>query len=107
MSEQEQDDWTEQERNKLRELKDLGTPRQLAEEMVRFTRLGLEPYPKPVGLCLNGEEYGKYPNLSEDKVNHVSTCYVCKTMIHCWPALQKKITRKKDGFIEKLRRLLK
>src|SRR3989344_2992388 len=95
--------WTENELKRLDELKSLGTPRPLAEEMVRFQRLGIKPPPRPNTPCLKTKEYDKYPNLSEDKLKHVEECLVCKTIIHCRPYLKKLPVQKKTNLLQKIR----
>jgi|SRR3989344_4354855 len=99
--------WTEKEVKRLAEMAELHVPRQFAEEMVRFRRLGLKPPPEPKGPCLKGKEYDKYPNLPEDRIQHMKECLVCRIIIRCWPNLKKREANKPRGFIQKLRKFFK
>lgn len=106
-SDKKQNYWTEKEMKRLDEMAELHVPRPLAEEMVRFQRLGLKPPPEPKGPCLKGKEYDRYPNLSEDRIQHVKECGVCRTVIYCWPNLKKMETNRPKSFIQKLRKLFR
>lgn len=108
MTDGKQIDWTDEERSRLNKLREIGLPGPLTEEMVAFHRLGLESPPEAKGQCLRGKEYDKYPNLSEDKIEHVKDCLACRVMIHCLPALESKAkVNRPPGFLQKLLRFLK